>query len=58
MVGHTRSERKVFGDKRGHKPLTGCYPCKVDRGLLQTGSVSPTSPSSLKSWTNESLGKR
>lgn len=46
----------MFGDnKRGH---TGSCPCKVDRGLLRTGSVSPMSPSSLKSWTNESLGKR
>lgn len=59
MVGHTRNERKVFGgNKRGHKTLTGSYHRNVDRGLLQTGSVSPLSPSSLKSWTNESLGKR
>lgn len=49
----------MFGDnKRGHKTFTCSCPFKVDRGLLQAGSVSPMSPSSLKSWTNESLGKR
>lgn len=58
MSGHTRSEGKVFGDnKRGCKFLTGSCPCNMDCGLIWTGSVSPMSPSSLKSWTNESLGK-